>query len=156
MSGQPGGVSETRATCADVAGDVAEFHRALDIPIGETPAIRRGELRAKLIEEEAAETCAAIRAGNLVEAIDGLCDVLCVVYGAALEFGIDLDPFWREVHRTNMAKKDGPVRDDGKRLKPPGWTPPDIAGILARATSASEPVCGSDASASAGAAAADT
>lgn len=115
-----------------VQRDVADFHRALDVPIGATPQIRRPELRATLIEEEAAETCAAIRRGDLIEAIDGLCDLLCVTYGAASEFGIDLAPFWDEVHRTNMAKVGGPVREDGKRLKPPGWTPPDIAGVLAR------------------------
>lgn len=110
--------------------DVREFHEALDIPVSTTPKLRRGELRAALIEEEARETCEAIRSGDLIGAIDGLCDVLCVVYGAALEFGIDLDPFWNEVHRTNMAKVSGPVREDGKRLKPEGWTPPDLARVL--------------------------
>jgi hypothetical protein len=29
-----------------------------------------------------------------------------------------------------MAKVGGPVRPDGKKLKPEGWQPPDIAGIL--------------------------
>ncbi len=118
--------------CHLVQRDVASFHLALDIPIGETPAIRRPELRARLIEEEALETVTAIRLGDLVEAVDGLCDLLCVAYGAALEFGVDLRPFWDEVHRTNMAKQGGPVREDGKRLKPEGWTPPDIAGLLAK------------------------
>jgi predicted HAD superfamily Cof-like phosphohydrolase len=110
--------------------DVREFHEALDIPVAMTPKLRRPELRAALIEEEARETCEAIRNGDLIGAIDGLCDILCVVYGAALEFGIDLDPFWQEVHRTNMAKVGGPVREDGKRLKPEGWTPPDLARVL--------------------------
>ncbi len=122
----------SRPVLHEVQRDVEEFHRALDIPIGETPAIRRPELRAALIEEEARETVTSIRLGDLVEAIDGLCDLLCVTYGAAIEFGIDLRPFWDEVHRTNMAKQGGPVREDGKRLKPGGWTPPDIAGILGR------------------------
>ena len=115
-----------------VQADVEAFHRALDIPVGDTPAIRRPELRAELIREEARETIEAILAGDLIEAIDGLCDLLCVVYGAAAEFGVNLAPFWDEVHRTNMAKQGGPVRDDGKRLKPEGWTPPDIQGVLAR------------------------
>ncbi len=110
--------------------DVREFHEAMSIPVAATPKIRRPELRASLIEEEAAETCEAIRDGDLIEAIDGLCDLLCVVHGAALEFGVDLDPFWSEVHRTNMAKVGGPVRKDGKRLKPEGWTPPDLAGVM--------------------------
>lgn len=106
------------------------FHLALGIPVGDTPAIRRGDLRASLIEEEARETVEAIRAGDLVQTIDGLCDLLCVVHGAALEFGVDLDPFWAEVHKTNMAKAGGPVREDGKVLKPEGWTPPRIAELL--------------------------
>lgn len=110
--------------------DVRDFHGALDVPIGDSPAIRRPELRAELIREEAEETIEAILRGDLVEALDGLCDVIVVVLGTAVEFGIDLQPFWDEVHRTNMAKVGGPVREDGKRLKPEGWQPPDIAGIL--------------------------
>lgn len=44
--------------------------------------------------------------------------------------GIDLRPVWSEVHAANMRKTTGPVREDGKRLKPEGWQPPDIAGVL--------------------------
>lgn len=131
MTDQSALLEQCTRWCHVLQNDVEDFHRALDIPCGDTPAIRRPELRAALIEEEARETVDAIRAGDLVEAIDGLCDLLCVVYGAAVEFGVDLGPFWEEVHRTNMAKQGGPVREDGKRSKPPGWTPPDIAGILA-------------------------
>src|ERR671926_1228160 len=109
---------------------VMDFHRALDIPVHFTPAIRRPELRAELIREEAIETIGAILGDDLVGAIDGLCDLLVVAYGAALEFGIDLEPFFDEVHASNMAKQGGSVREDGKRLKPEGWLPPDIAGIL--------------------------
>lgn len=139
----------------EVQRDVLDFHDALNIPIGTTPAIRRPELRADLIMEEAIETCEAttgrrilwryeddledtmrisgkVAQRSLVEAIDGMCDLLCVVYGTAIEFGVDLAPFWDEVHCTNMAKANGPVRADGKVLKPPGWAPPDIAGLLAR------------------------
>jgi len=53
-----------------------------------------------------------------------------VVYGTALEMGIDLEPHFNEVHASNMAKRGGPVREDGKMLKPEGWLPPDINGIL--------------------------
>jgi predicted HAD superfamily Cof-like phosphohydrolase len=112
--------------------DVIEFHTALDIPVGSVIGISRGDLRARLIGEEARETNYAIWNNDLVGAIDGLCDLLCVVYGTAVEFGIDLAPFWKEVHRSNMAKVGGPVRADGKVLKPDGWTPPDIEGILGK------------------------
>lgn len=118
---------------------VAEFHRALDIPIGETPELRRVDLRCALIAEEAQETVEAAEAGDIVGAIDGLCDLIVVALGAALEWGVDLEPFFDEVHRTNMAKVGGPVRADGKKLKPEGWQPPDIAGIL-RAQIANPPL----------------
>lgn len=124
--------------------DVERFHReVIGIVDATTPAIRRPELRAELIREEAAETVAAILHGDLIESIDGMCDLLAVVYGTAAEFGIDLAPFWDEVHRTNMAKAGGPVRADGKRLKPSGWTPPDIAGVLKREYGAGPPIAGS-------------
>lgn len=123
-----------RSTTHSVQRDVEEFHRALDLPTHDTPGIRRPELRAELIREEAAETVAAILCGDLIQALDGCCDLLAVVYGTFAEFGVDAAPFWQEVHRTNMAKVGGPIRKDGKRLKPPGWTPPDLAGVLAAAT----------------------
>lgn len=125
-------LTDTREAKHSVQRDVEDFHRVVvGIPDSTTPAIRRPELRAELIREEAKETVDAILHGDLVEAIDGMCDVLAVIYGTAAEFGINLAPFWDEVHRTNMAKAGGPVREDGKRLKPPGWTRPDIAGVLA-------------------------
>lgn len=46
--------------------------------------------------------------------------------------GVELAPFFEEVHRTNMLKADGPIREDGKRLKPPGWKPPRIADMYAK------------------------
>jgi predicted HAD superfamily Cof-like phosphohydrolase len=138
-----------------VQRDVEDFHLALGVPVCRTPAIRRPQLRANLIMEEAVETAEAATgrriqwrfyghpdpaAQSLVGSLDGLCDLLCVVYGTAAEFGVDLAPFWDEVHRTNMAKRGGPTRADGKKLKPDGWEPPDIAGILddVRATAAHE------------------
>ena len=119
-------------TKTDYLGDVAAFHRAIGVAAPVGIAIRRPELRAALIREEAREAADALEAGDLIEAIDGLMDTLVVVFGTIEEMGFDPEPFWTEVHRTNMAKADGPVREDGKRLKPPGWTPPDIAGVLAR------------------------
>lgn len=71
---------------------------------------------------------------NYAEMIDALCDIKYVANGAACAMGVDLQPFEDEVHRSNMAKADGGirVREDGKILKPDGWRPPDIAGILER------------------------
>jgi predicted HAD superfamily Cof-like phosphohydrolase len=112
---------------------VRDFHQAMSVPVQDTPAMytpERGALRVALIREEASEFAEAVQTGNMVECIDALCDLAYVVYGAALELGVVLDPFFREVHRANMDKAGGPVRDDGKILKPEGWQPPDIAGVL--------------------------
>lgn len=111
---------------------IEEFHRKFGHVIGEAPQISRPELRVKLIREEAKETCDAIEAGDLPQAIDGICDLLYVAIGTAVEFGIDLEPFFDEVHRTNMLKDGGGKNADGKTLKPPGWMPPDIDGELER------------------------
>lgn len=51
---------------------------------------------------------------------------LSLVFSSAARFGISIRPFWEEVHRSNLAKADGPVRADGKKLKPAGWVPPDL------------------------------
>lgn len=123
--------------------DVEQFHRALDIPVGDSPSIRRPELRTRLILEEALETCKAMTGReidviahkvtgepNLIEAIDGMCDLLVVTFGTAVEFGVNIDPFWDEVHRSNMAKVGGETRADGKKLKPPNWKPPELERIF--------------------------
>jgi predicted HAD superfamily Cof-like phosphohydrolase len=43
---------------------------------------------------------------------------------------VDIEPFFEEVHRSNMAKVGGTRRPDGKWLKPPDWQPPDLTRIL--------------------------
>ena len=116
----------------DYLSDIKDFHHLINgkrrrlCEIG----MYNAELRANLIEEEAEETVTAIRAGHFVKAIDGLMDLLVVTFGTIEEFGLDPGPFWDEVHRTNMLKATGPIREDGKRLKPEGWIPPNIRSVL--------------------------
>ena len=61
---------------------------------------------------------------------DALADLDYVIEGTRLEFGIDGWPIAQAVHKSNMAKVGSKVREDGKILKGPDWTPPDIAGEL--------------------------
>ena len=63
--------------------------------------------------------------------LDALIDILVVTIGAIHSMGADAEGAWKEVMRTNFAKIDretGKVRkrEDGKVLKPVGWTPPDL------------------------------
>jgi predicted HAD superfamily Cof-like phosphohydrolase len=89
-------------------------------------------LYVKLIEEEFNELKEAIAAGDIVEQLDALEDILVVTIGAIHSAGMDGEGGWKEVMSTNFAKIDketGKVRkrEDGKVLKPVGWTPPDLA-----------------------------
>jgi len=68
---------------------------------------------------------------NLPEAIDALADIDYVVAGSYLEFGVDSEPIAATVHAANMSKVSGPIGPNGKRLKPEGFRPPDIAAELA-------------------------
>lgn len=84
-----------------------------------------------LIAEEFAELNAAVMSGDRVEQLDALLDILVVTIGAIHSMGADGEGGWKEVMRTNFAKIDretGKVRkrEDGKVLKPIGWTPPDL------------------------------
>lgn len=114
-------------TCQDM---VREFHKAVGSKDAYSPQLRAKQLRLNLIREEYIELVTALANNDIVETADALADLAYVVYGAALTFGIDLDEVLEEVHRTNMAKAGGPRRDDGKIMKPEGWTPPDIASVL--------------------------
>lgn len=118
----------------NVFEDVLEFHREFcpDM-IGTTPKIPdhdSAELRIRLVDEEHEEFKEAMRRDDLVGIADAIADLIYVVVGTAITYGIDLPAVWHEVQRSNMAKKGGGRREDGKVIKPAGWTPPDVAGVL--------------------------
>lgn len=137
---------------------VRRFHSVYGLPVQtDGPSLERASLhmRMSLVAEEFAELTGAVygRAArqeveaayrravasddgtrDTVEAADALADLVYVIYGMALETGIDLAAVLAEVQRSNMSKlgADGkPVyREDGKVLKGPGFFPPDVAGAL--------------------------
>lgn len=113
---------------------VKEFHELIGAPAPLRPMIpiwKRATLRLDLIEEELTELYHALGKEDLVLTADALGDLLVVVYGAALECGFDMEPIFREIHRSNMTKGDGGRREDGKALKGPSFTPPDLEPIIA-------------------------
>lgn len=116
---------------------VKEFHEAFGLPIAETPGLPsddRIRLRRDLISEEYWEYDRAVDKGDLVNLAQELADIIYVVVGAALEYGIDLEAVFAAVHKSNMSKldSDGNVirRDDGKVLKGPLYKAPDIEASL--------------------------
>jgi predicted HAD superfamily Cof-like phosphohydrolase len=78
-----------------------------------------------------------VRPVDKVETLDALIDILVVTIGAIHSAGYDAEGAWKEVMRTNFAKIDketGKVRkrEDGKVLKPLGWTPPKLSSFVTK------------------------
>ena len=88
-------------------------------------AFERPEHMAEILLGAARAACLAIDDRDAYSSAPALAGLACAVGYVANEWGIPLRPFWREVQRANMDKVGGPVRADGKRLKPPGWQGPD-------------------------------
>lgn len=110
---------------------VRDFHRACGLA-ADTPIIkwnRMEHLGYGLMKEELREVLESIQDHDQVNLIKELCDLLYVVYGAAVDADIDLEPYFDEVHRSNMVKAGGPKREDGKQLKPEGWKAPDMTAV---------------------------
>lgn len=140
---------------------VKEFMQKVGQPTPErltTPDEKTRILRARLILEEALETVHAmgvrVRAGgaqgtlveeptllfeaggdvDLVEVVDGCADISVVTVGTLIAFGVEDEPVLEEVDESNLRKfEPGSYRrEDGKWMKPPGWTPPDIRSAISR------------------------
>ena len=111
--------------------DQASFMQACDQTVG-------GENRDQyalyldLIREEVQEL---EDSQHPVSDLDALIDILVVTIGAIHSMGADAEGAWNEVMRSNLAKIDpesGRVvkREDGKVLKPQGWTAPVLDPFL--------------------------
>jgi len=116
---------------------VEDFMNAFGQEVKEEPEFpdeSTQQLRIELIEEELDELKEAIEAKNIVAVADALTDILYVTYGAGHAFGLDLDRCFAEVQRSNMSKlgADGkPIyREDGKVLKGPNYSEPNLYEIL--------------------------
>ena len=110
--------------------DQEKFMKACDQTVGELNQAQY-KLYLDLREEEWRELKSALLMENRVEQLDALLDFIVVTIGAVHSGGFDGEGAWKEVMSTNLAKVDretGKVRkrEDGKVLKPVGWTPPDL------------------------------
>jgi predicted HAD superfamily Cof-like phosphohydrolase len=107
--------------------DQEKFMRACDQTVGEFNRDQY-QLYCNLIKEEFDELVAS---STKHDDLDALIDILVVTIGAIHSLGVDSEGAWKEVVQSNMAKIDtvtGKVkkREDGKVLKPEGWTPPNL------------------------------
>lgn len=118
---------------------VEHFHNCFGVACKPLPFIDNKEvnkLRVSLLKEEVGELESALKKRDPVAVLDALTDIQYVLDGAYLALGFHgmKDAATREVHRSNMSKlgADGkPIRrEDGKILKGPNFTPPDLGKII--------------------------
>ena len=113
--------------------DQEKFMRACDQSVTGDDA--QYKMYRDLITEEYKELQVAVYENDTKEQLDALIDILVVTIGAIHSAGFNAEGAWKEVMKTNFAKIDretGKVRkrEDGKVLKPVGWTAPDLKPFL--------------------------
>ena len=118
---------------------VKRFHQAFGHPVRTKPTYisqERVEMRIDILREEIEELEAAMEEQNFVEIGDAIIDSIYILIGHALEFGFAhrLVECFDEVQRSNMSKlgADGlPMyRQDGKIMKGPNYSPPNLSAII--------------------------
>jgi predicted HAD superfamily Cof-like phosphohydrolase len=94
-----------------------------------------------LVKNKSDELIASMLKGDLVGIADGIADVLYVVIGTAVAYGIDIQEVFDEVHRSNLSKtvwseelQRYTIEKDefGKGVKPPTFSPANIPPIIER------------------------
>lgn len=92
------------------------------------------DVRIKLLKEEFEEYLKGEDENDLVQIADALGDMLYIIFGTAIAYGLNLKPIFEEIHNSNMTKLDDngkPIfREDGKVLKSKNYRPPNIAKII--------------------------
>lgn len=116
----------------DTRDDVKIFMDACDQK--ETGYGKQADLYIDLIVEEFKELMTAFGNRDIVEIADACADLKWVIEGLEHTLQIPQQAVWNEVARSNLSKisSTGKVikREDGKVLKPEGWTPPNIKAII--------------------------
>lgn len=119
--------------------DVSVFLAAVGQEVPSKPDATTSDLAQlykNLIKEEIQEFWEAEAASDDVEELDACFDMMWVIIGYMKARGWDCEAAWDEGARSNLSKIDpttGKVirREDGKILKPAGWTPPDFSKFVA-------------------------
>lgn len=131
------GTRDTRNNLEKVREFHEKFGAAIDQPF-EVNSYKLRELRRQLIAEEGEEAFKELMFDDpdvdlppsKKDLTKELADILYVVYGTAVTFGLPLQEVFEEVHRSNMSKLDEngkPIlRADGKILKSSLYKEPDL------------------------------
>lgn len=116
------------------------FHMSFGLGVSQKMRANLGKeknvLRYNLMDEENKEYLEAATNNDLIEVADALGDMLYILCGTILEHGMQhkIEEVFEEIQRSNMSKlgADGkPIyREDGKVLKGPNYSKPNIQDIL--------------------------
>ena len=114
---------------------VKEFHEKMELAIDQPFSKELLELRMRLIFEEVQELAEVglDLEGNLDQEerhvlmqdfLKEMCDVIYVIKGTAVSFGMDLNKAYNLVHKSNMSKFPFTKDEHGKVLKGKNYKPP--------------------------------
>lgn len=120
---------------------VKEFHKKMDLAISQPFSKELLEFRMRLIFEEVQELAdAGLRLEGdldqgeiyvmLQDFLKEMCDVVYVVKGTAVSFGMDFDTAFNLVHKANMSKLPLTKDENGKVLKGNNYQLPDLEGCV--------------------------
>lgn len=126
---------------------VNDFRHAMDLPVPDAPRQLTGEeaeMHIQMIRDEfEKEFVPAAKGSDLIEFYDAGIDVIVYIIGAMSNAGMDIDPGFVEIMRSNMSKMDPVTKKairsrgveldgepKGKILKGPNYEPPKLGVIL--------------------------
>jgi hypothetical protein len=118
-----------------LGNDVRSFYSKFGYEFPKNPSLKEAESALTSVvhlREELEELEQALRLGDIVEAADGVTDVLYLIVGVAAKLGLPLGALFYEVQRSNMEK----VYIKGAKphaldiVKPQGWKPPQVREVL--------------------------
>lgn len=107
----------------NLSEDIAALASHLD------PEAGLASCRCHLILEELGEFVEGLNHQDEVATLDALADLIYVVVGTAVAFGLPLCEAFKEVHRSNMTKTISRDRP-GHPGKSDGYSPPNLKKIL--------------------------
>ena len=114
---------------------VREFHEKMELAVDQPFSKELLEFRMKLIFEEVQELAEAgieldsnldleERHVLMQDFLKEMCDIVYVIKGTAVSFGMDFDKAYNLVHKSNMSKYPFTKCEHGKVLKGKNYKPP--------------------------------
>jgi predicted HAD superfamily Cof-like phosphohydrolase len=120
---------------------VKEFHEKMELAIDQPYSKELMDFRLRLLFEEIQELASAAldietasptgaRLVMMQDLLKEMCDVVYVIKGMAVSFGMDFDEAFELVHKSNMSKLPLIKDANGKVQKGLNYEPPILEGLI--------------------------